>query len=1029
MRNFSIRAALAWLSLPTLSVALGAAMGPSPSAQEDQAVTAAPGDAPTENGWDALVPRADELMARFDCLACHAPESATRERLYPNAPPTLKGITKRARTDWLVDFLVDPRKSRPGTHHPHQLIALPDRTRGQIAEDIVHFLARADGGDARAIQPFSSNSSVLERGRGLYHSVGCVVCHGPQEDEFDLELTLGELEGYEDEEFIEEDDEEPMPMRAGVLEPKWTPLPEDLVFKSGPLQLAAYLFDPVAQRPSGHCPSMSLSRDESIAVATYLLRRQAQRPDGSFESKPGLLVQSFEFNVEGDKAFAVMDRTVPKATSTVREINVEPATRDNNFALRFSGWIDVPVDGEYTFHVRSDDGSRLYIDGQKIVDNSGTHPPRTRSNKVELTEGLHSMRLDFYEGGGGEEISLEWEGPEVPKGPVDPGRFSHWSLDYSPIGADGLPTSDLAFAMDEMRADRGGQAFVQLGCASCHTVDGTPEGAAPDVPTLEQLAGVRPGVLVCLREGGRYDFEGADVGILLAAFVNPDTIALDATIPSESVKRQLARRNCYGCHRRDGIGGVHPDVMPFFTGDEDAELGDQGRFPPTLTAAGRKFRPEILRGAVHGREKVRPYLNTRMPKVGDGNLALLAGALQTTDASDLPVEIDSAFCGPVAVDDGRRLAGNRGGLGCVQCHDFRGTPSLGVRAVDLGQMHRRLRFEWFRELLLEPSSVDLDGRMANLWIDGASPVTDLAGGDREQQIKSLWCWLSEGGDSMAPPPGLDTGEWAFEVSPDDRTRLVSVFMEGVSPRTLCIGTPEGVHAAYDIEHGRVAKLWRGRFINALGTWRGRAGALEKPGSSDGVDLPEGPTVALLDGLKDPWPSAISSQSQSQSIGRKIGKDGSVTIMHRMGDLVIEETLRPTKLGIRIAKDQPVDMHSGIERTIVVRAPGTGVGSPVVARIAVARRFDRAGRGLWRANGGDWPLYEIDAASMLAAAIVVPERDKSEVDEPSVLDSRERSKGGGSKDPVLEELRIPILLSPANDGTGDLVGQFSWKFAW
>ena len=61
---------------------------------------------------------------------------------------------------------------------------------------------------------------------------------------------------------------------------------------------------------------------------------------------------------------------------------------------------------------------------------------------------------------------------------------------------------------------------------------------------------------------------------------------------------------------------------------------------------------------------------------------------------------------------------------------------------------------------------------------------------------------------MAPPPGLDTGEWAFELTPGEGTRLVSVFMRDVSPAS-CAGTPEGVHSAFDVEHGRLAKLWRG----------------------------------------------------------------------------------------------------------------------------------------------------------------------------------------------------------------------------
>ena len=82
---------------------------------------------------------------------------------------------------------------------------------------------------------------------------------------------------------------------------------------------------------------------------------------------------------------------------------------------------------------------------------------------------------------------------------------------------------------------------------------------------------------------------------------------------------------------------------------------------------------------------------------------------------------------------------------------------------------------------------------------------------------------------MAPPPGLETGPWAFEVDAGRGAADGAVFMSDVSPRVLCVGTPEGVHFAFDERARRLAKLWRGRFMNVIGTWKGRAGALESPG--------------------------------------------------------------------------------------------------------------------------------------------------------------------------------------------------------
>ena len=90
----------------------------------------------------------------------------------------------------LVSFLEDPRAVRPGTHHPHQLADIPGASRRQVAEDLVHFLARDHGDAVAPIAPFETDAQTLERGRALFHSVGCVACHGPLESVDELEVSL-----------------------------------------------------------------------------------------------------------------------------------------------------------------------------------------------------------------------------------------------------------------------------------------------------------------------------------------------------------------------------------------------------------------------------------------------------------------------------------------------------------------------------------------------------------------------------------------------------------------------------------------------------------------------------------------------------------------------------------------------------------------------------------------------------------------------------------------------------------------------
>ena len=59
----------------------------------------------------------------------------------------------------------------------------------------------------------------------------------------------------------------------------------------------------------------------------------------------------------------------------------------DHFALQFSGFFNAPADGIYGFYTTSDDGSRLYIDGQRVVDNDGVHGDVTASGQIGLRKG------------------------------------------------------------------------------------------------------------------------------------------------------------------------------------------------------------------------------------------------------------------------------------------------------------------------------------------------------------------------------------------------------------------------------------------------------------------------------------------------------------------------------------------------------------------------------------------------------------------------------------------------------------------
>jgi hypothetical protein len=140
-------------------------------------------------------------------------------------------------------------------------------------------------------------------------------------------------------------------------------------------------------------------------------------------------------------------------------------------------------------------------------------------------------------------------------------------------------------------------------------------------------------------------------------------------------------------------------------------------------------------------------------------------------------------------------------------------------------------------------------------------------------------------------------------------------MRDVSPRTIAVGLPEGIHYAFDVENSRLAYVWRGRFRNARGTWQGRAGALERPASDDVLALPSGPSLALLASEDDAWPAVEERAPALRSLGRRFDAERRPVFRYALGEIEIEERLTPISTGGELA----------LRRELYFRAPAPSEG--------------------------------------------------------------------------------------------------------
>jgi hypothetical protein len=100
-------------------------------------------------------------------------------------------------------------------------------------------------------------------------------------------------------------------------------------------------------------------------------------------------------------------------------IDIRPATRPDNFGFVFTGTLIVPQDGEYTFVLDSDDGSRLTLDGKTVIDHDGIHGEgRPKRTVVRLAKGRIPLRLDYFQGVFGKGLNLHWSGPGFQRRPL-----------------------------------------------------------------------------------------------------------------------------------------------------------------------------------------------------------------------------------------------------------------------------------------------------------------------------------------------------------------------------------------------------------------------------------------------------------------------------------------------------------------------------------------------------------------------------------------------------------------------------------
>lgn len=835
---------------------------------------------------DQRAPEADAvqggllLLGELNCTSCHAAAPGS-PAIAKKQAPLLDGVGARLRPEFLREYLIDPLKARPGSTMPHLLGGLPEAERLPAAEALTHFLALTG-----SLQESAAVRSQVARGEQFFHTVGCVACHDPQRPN--------------------------SPKIAGSV-------PLDHVSRKYALPgLAQFLADPLALRPSGRMPHLNLKPEEARDLASYLLK--------DLELVSNLRYSYYEGSWENLPDFASLK---PTSTGLTAGFDVNLGRADQ-FALRFEGTLRIAKEGQYRFHIDSDDGSRLLIDGQNVVTNDGVHPPKNEVGRTFLTAGKHTVVVEYFEQSGGESLKVEYEGNGVQRQSLETA--------LEPLQTGKKPSVPERFTVDPELAAKGKQLFAQLQCGACHPLKQVPPPAADleSVPSLAKLSGQGG----CLAESPpvrlpQYRLSGEQRRSLQLALA-----ALRAPAPAPRAEAKVADMlltfNCYACHQRGQRGGVVEARNLFFTSNQP-EMGDEGRVPPHLNLVGAKLTREWLQQLLDNGAKDRPYMFTRMPKFGGANVGHLAALLEQADPEANVAKVDGTV--PVAQfkSVGRRLVGSQG-YSCIKCHTWGNVPATGIQSISMTTMGRRLRENWFKEYILDPPRYRPGTRMPAAWPMGQSLLPNVLGGDTSKQIHAVWTFLLDG-DKASMPQGL--GRDPIELVAATEPVIYRNFIEGGGPRAIGVGYPEKANLAFDANELRLALIWQGAFMDASRHWVDRGVGFQPPLGDNVVKLPAGPSLARLESASSPWLDKSPRDSGYRFRGYRLNDQRQPVFLYSFAGVDVEDWPAPAKQGDTV----------GLRRELTLSAKAETSG--IYYRAAVGAKIEPADGGwyvvdsLWR----------------------------------------------------------------------------------
>lgn len=146
---------------------------------------------------------------------------------------------------------------------------------------------------------------------------------------------------------------------------------------------------------------------DDFAISAARIVYEIRRPDDAPPTGGGLVGLYFDQETFDGKQVERVDATIDFRWGERRPHDqIEPHT----FSVRWSGYIVPPESGSYVFLLEADDGVRLWIEDEQILDSWAYQHDARPSRPVEMEAGRpYRIRLDFHQSWGPSSCRLLWQ--------------------------------------------------------------------------------------------------------------------------------------------------------------------------------------------------------------------------------------------------------------------------------------------------------------------------------------------------------------------------------------------------------------------------------------------------------------------------------------------------------------------------------------------------------------------------------------------------------------------------------------------